>query len=172
MRIYVEKAGCLECHKGPMFTDNAFHNLGVPQQPWANGSDEGRFAGITQAKAYPFSSASEYSDDPTGNQAQLLAAFPVRAKDLGAFRTPTLRDTALHPPYMHGGQIADLRGVLEFYNEPDEDSPVIGTRSSHIKPLHLTDRELDLLLEFLETLNGEPLPAEYLTAPSEPAPSP
>jgi len=30
--LFVGKAACDECHSGPMLTDNAFHNVGIPQQ--------------------------------------------------------------------------------------------------------------------------------------------
>jgi cytochrome c peroxidase len=30
-RLFVVKAACAECHEGPLFTDNKFHAIGVPQ---------------------------------------------------------------------------------------------------------------------------------------------
>jgi len=30
-RLFVGKAGCVDCHFGPQFTDDDFHNIGVPQ---------------------------------------------------------------------------------------------------------------------------------------------
>ena len=30
-RLFVGKAACAECHSGPTFSDNKFHNIGVPQ---------------------------------------------------------------------------------------------------------------------------------------------
>ncbi len=30
-RLFVGKAACAECHSGPLFTDNQFHNIGIPQ---------------------------------------------------------------------------------------------------------------------------------------------
>jgi cytochrome c peroxidase len=38
MKLFFSKANCSACHAGPNFTDNAFHNIGVP------GTDEGRAA--------------------------------------------------------------------------------------------------------------------------------
>ena len=38
-------------------------------------------------------------------------------KDLGAFKTPTLRDIELTGPYMHDGSIRTLLDVLRFYNQ-------------------------------------------------------
>jgi cytochrome c peroxidase len=36
--------------------------------------------------------------------------------DLGAFRTPSLRNVAVTAPYMHDGSLATLEDVIEFYD--------------------------------------------------------
>jgi cytochrome c peroxidase len=41
--MFISKAACTQCHSGPNFTDNSFHNLGVPQEGPAK-EDVGRFA--------------------------------------------------------------------------------------------------------------------------------
>ena len=38
MKLFFGKANCVACHAGPNFTDNGFHNIGLP------GTDEGRTA--------------------------------------------------------------------------------------------------------------------------------
>lgn len=73
-------------------------------------------------------------------------------KDRGAFKTPTLRDVTKHPPYMHDGTLKTLRNVVEFYNEGGKKNP---TLSQKIKPLGLTDEEIDALVAFMEALDGE-----------------
>ncbi len=46
-RLFIGHAGCAECHRGPMFTDYAFHNIGVPQAgQYVPATDTGRFDGI------------------------------------------------------------------------------------------------------------------------------
>lgn len=37
-------------------------------------------------------------------------------KDVGAFRTPSLRETSITGPWMHHGNFPSLRDVIEFYN--------------------------------------------------------
>lgn len=37
-------------------------------------------------------------------------------KDVGRFKTPTLRSLAARPPYFHNGRAATLEGVVGFYN--------------------------------------------------------
>ena len=73
-------------------------------------------------------------------------------KDLGAFKTPTLREIARTAPYMHDGRFATLRQVVDFYDRGGIPNPHLDTV---IKPLHLTEQEKDDLVEFLHSLNGE-----------------
>ena len=87
------------------------------------------------------------------NQPQDLGRFRVtrQEKDLGRFKTPTIRDIARTAPYMHDGSIATLREVVVFYNRG-------GGKNSHrdalLRPLKLNDKEIDLLVAFLKSLTG------------------
>ena len=73
-------------------------------------------------------------------------------KDLGAFKTPTLREIARTAPYMHDGRFATLRQVVDFYDQGGITNPHL---DPVIKPLNLTDQEKEDLVEFLHALNGE-----------------
>ena len=72
--------------------------------------------------------------------------------DIGAFKTPTLREISRTAPYMHNGKFASLREVVEFYNKG-------GIKNPHqdllIIPLKLTDEEKTDLVAYLESLSGE-----------------
>jgi cytochrome c peroxidase len=72
--------------------------------------------------------------------------------DRGAFKTPTLRDVSLHAPYMHDGSVPTLRAVVELYNQGGISNPHLDAR---IKPLKLTDDQIDALVKFMEALEGE-----------------
>jgi cytochrome c peroxidase len=72
--------------------------------------------------------------------------------DRGAFKTPTLRDVSLHAPYMHDGSVPTLRAVVEIYNQGGISNQHLDPR---IKPLGLTDDEVDALVKFMEALKGE-----------------
>ncbi len=72
--------------------------------------------------------------------------------DRGAFKTPTLREIARTAPYMHDGSVATLRDVIDFYDRGGNPNPHL---DPVIKPLKLTKREKDDLVEFLRSLNGE-----------------
>jgi cytochrome c peroxidase len=75
---------------------------------------------------------------------------------LGSFKVPSLRNTALTPPYMHGGQLASLEEVLEHYSTLEE-SPREGETDSRLQPLGLTEEESSQLVAFLESLTGAEL---------------
>ena len=74
-----------------------------------------------------------------------------REEDLGAFKTPVLRDVARRPPYMHDGSIETLEKVIEFYNDGGNSNPHL---DREMRPLKLTEDERQALLVFLHSLNG------------------
>lgn len=74
--------------------------------------------------------------------------------DKGAFKTPGLRDVSRTPPYMHDGGEATLEDVVEFYNRGGD---VDKNKSPFISPLGLNAQEKKDLVEFMKTLDGEPI---------------
>ena len=121
--LFFGKAGCNQCHLGSNFSDSSFHNLGIGWDSAIRAfRDEGRFE-VTKART-----------------------------DLGAFKTPTLREVTKHAPYMHDGSLGTLRDVLDWYNRGGEKNPYLDPR---IHPLSLTEIELDHLEAFLSALEGE-----------------
>jgi cytochrome c peroxidase len=72
--------------------------------------------------------------------------------DRGAFKTPGLRDVSRHAPYMHDGSIPTLREVVELYNRDGISNPYL---SGRIVPLGLTPAEIDALVAFLRSLEGQ-----------------
>ncbi len=69
----------------------------------------------------------------------------------GAFKTPTLREVARTPPYMHDGSLATLVDVVEFYDRGGQPNPGL---DEEIRPLKLTADEKAALLAFLGALAG------------------
>ena len=180
-KVFVGAAYCCECHKGPFFTDRGFHNLGVPQiglnVPTPPDWDQGRKRDILRARRHPFSRAfSEFSDAPDIGLEKwegLLdeSGNPIEnPADEGAFRTPTLRNTARTGPYFHNGFAKTLREVIEFYNDGGGNDPslYLGSKSPSIVPLGLLENEIDDLVAFLETLDGETLPLNLRRNPAAP----
>lgn len=78
------------------------------------------------------------------------AAISGDAYDLGAFKTPSLRNWRGREPFMHDGRFETLDEVLDFYNEPKDEA--VG--ETELDPLELTDQDHADLKTFLETLNG------------------
>jgi cytochrome c peroxidase len=122
-----KKADCEVCHTidktNTLFTDNKFHNLGVGADLQGKLNDVGRF--------------SETKKDA----------------DMGAFKTPTLRNLAHRGPYMHDGSFPTVKDALAHYIGG-------GNKNDHLdKEIHaldfLTFDERDDLLQFLDSLNGK-----------------
>lgn len=74
-------------------------------------------------------------------------AFTRNPADLGAFKTPSLRNVAQRAPFFHNGGQATLADVVEFY---DRGGDFAENRSSLIVPLRLTDADKAALVAFLD----------------------
>ena len=72
--------------------------------------------------------------------------------DHGAFKTPGLREVAKRAPYMHDGSMTSLVEIVKMYNEGGVKNPYL---SKKIKPLHLSDDDVNAIVVFLESLSGE-----------------
>ncbi|MYC27727.1 MAG: cytochrome-c peroxidase [Nitrospira sp. SB0662_bin_26] len=79
-------------------------------------------------------------------------AVTNKPEDMGAFKTPTIREIAKTAPYMHDGSLQTLREVVDFYDQGGLPNPHLDPL---IKPLKLTEQEKKDLVEFMESLNGE-----------------
>ncbi|MBX6315080.1 MAG: c-type cytochrome [Isosphaeraceae bacterium] len=133
----LKKAGCTSCHVGFNFTDEQFHNLGV---------------GWDEAKR-EFADLGRWAISPIGAKYD---------KELGAFKTPTLRDISRTAPYMHDGSERTLEDVIEFYNKGGNKNPNL---DPDMKPLNLTDQEKADVVAFLKALDGELVPVELPRLP-------
>ncbi len=150
--LFYGKAGCYQCHSGPLFTDQKYHNIGVPQfGPGKNeetGLDMGRY---------------EVTGDP---------------EDKYKFRTPSLRNLLVTGPYLHNGAYDSLEKVIKHHTDPEkylrkydpeengipEDlaktlrndestiNDILKTVDINIPPL--TEEEIYHLVEFLKTLTS------------------
>lgn len=155
LRLFVGKARCATCHTGARFTDDQFHNTGVPAVDGLP-PDDGRIAGVDGARTDPFNCTGAFSDADTARDTQACAELRFAAHGqsalLRAYRPPSLRGVAARAPYMHAGQFSTLRAVLAHYNA----APSAPRGVSELHPLGLSDRELRQLEQFLGTLSPEP----------------
>jgi cytochrome c peroxidase len=163
-RLFVGHAGCTECHRGPMFTDYGFHNIGVAQGgQYVPLTDTGRSEGISDLltadpNVVRVDRSTDFSDAPDNTYLLALATVAPNAAD-GQFKTPTLRNVAKTPPYMHDGAYQTLWEVVNHYNFGGATGNYVGQRDPAIAPLMLTDAELADLVEFLEALSDGELKA-------------
>lgn len=150
LRIFLDKGNCLDCHNGPRFTNDAFHNTAVPGAP-GYPLQRGRIDGVMRVQRDIFNCLGAYSDAPPEACAELR--FMVTAGDtlLGGMKTPTLRNVAETAPFMHTGQFATLTDVIEHYNGGGY------TVQGHneLEPIGLTEEEARQLEAFLLTLTEE-----------------
>lgn len=161
LKIFIGKGGCVDCHNTPRFTDNGFHNIGVPSGPV---EDKGRFQGIPKLLNNMFNNAGIYSDSRVESE-EMLGVMAAKPEDQGAFRTPTLRNVALTAPYFHTGEFPTLLSVIEFKNAGGSTTPFPGMAVVPIAPLGLSEQEQSDLVEFLKTLTGELPPDHLLSKP-------
>ena len=78
--------------------------------------------------------------------------FTEQEQDKFKFKTPTLRNIEFTAPYMHDGSMKTLREVVEFYSRGGAPKdPGLDTR---MKPLNLTEEEIEFLVEFLKSFSG------------------
>ena len=149
LRLFVGRANCVKCHNGPLFTNNDFHNTGVPAALGLP-SDDGRASGVTKVLNDEFNCLSQWSDAGENGCADLRFVVSTGEQLKGAFKPPTLRNVAESAPYMHAGQYATLAEVLQHYNHP----PLAPVGHSELEPLGLTTNELAQLEAFLRALSG------------------
>ena len=161
MTLFAGKANCIQCHNGPLFTNNEFHNTGVPRRAGLP-TDRGRFVAAATVKSDEFNCRSRWSD-AAPHQCPELDALPEPAPSMErAFKVPSLRNVADRPPYMHAGQFPTLAHVLLHYNT----APAAPAGHSEVKPLGLAPVELRQLEAFLRALSGGLAASpEYLAAP-------
>ena len=74
-----------------------------------------------------------------------------RPEDRGRFNTPSLRNVALTPPYMHDGSLGTLRDVVGLYDLGGGANPNLDRR---LNPLRLTPEEIDALVAYLNALTS------------------
>lgn len=84
-------------------------------------------------------------------------AITHSTNEVGAFKTPTLRNVALTAPYMHDGSLQTLEEVMIHYNNGgalDPEEEINPWLAGGIRPLDLTDEEIDAVVAFMEALTS------------------
>ena len=162
--VFAGKGQCSVCHQisedHALFIDHQFHNTGLgyavstgktPAQKKKKTRVQlapGVFVDISNETIQSVSRVESFND---------LGLYRVTENpaDRWKFRTQTLRNVALTAPYMHNGQFATLREVIDFYDQGGIPNELL---SPFIRPLGLTESEKIDLEAFLESLTGQNVP--------------
>jgi len=158
-QVFLGQGRCVSCHTieqdVAIFTDHKFHNVGV---------------GINQVQDQVPAFVTAYLEARAkGAEVDILVLSDPRSSELGrfavdesfnslgSFKTPTMRNVAATAPYMHDGSIETLREVVVHYNNGGATNAadrVNDFLSSGIRPLNLSDQQIDDLVAFMEALTS------------------
>jgi cytochrome c peroxidase len=113
-QLFRGPAGCADCHRADgarsTFTDESFHRVGIGLPAIAS-----RLSELTQrVAALPATDPdARVLDEP---ELAALGRFLVTRDphDIGAYRTPSLRNVAVTGPYMHDGSVTTLRDAVDL----------------------------------------------------------
>ena len=166
LRLFIGKAQCVSCHNGPLFSDQQFHNTGVPPRDAAR-PDRGRAAATAKVLGDEFNCLGPFSDARPEQCQELRFMVSDDPALEGAFKTPGLRGVAGRPPYMHAGQLGTLEQVVRHYLKAPH--AAVGhselthahagagaVRHAERSPIELSDAEVADLVSFLGTLSARP----------------
>ena len=137
---------CASCHKGELFTDNDFHNNGI--------------------------------DEKFEDQSHELSYFgryriTFQSEDMGAYKTPTLRNVMVSAPYMHDGRFSSIETVLKHYVEGVKDVTTTSRllyQNDGKAGIPLSEQDIKSITAFLHTLTDSEFlnnPAHSLSLPEE-----
>ncbi|HET8676971.1 MAG TPA: cytochrome-c peroxidase, partial [Blastocatellia bacterium] len=134
----------------PFLTDQNYRNTGIA-------ANNPAFNDLTRAALeLARSGATPERLEALGKQkgAADLGRFLItgNALDIGAFRTPSLRNVELTAPYFHDGSAATLLDVVRYYVRGGNESP---SRDWELHAVQLTEAEQQDLVEFLKSLTGD-----------------
>jgi cytochrome c peroxidase len=169
LNLFFGRGNCRFCHGGPNFTDGEFHTTRIPPRGGGPARDAARYDGVELVKRDPFSAAGRYSANSGGPGAEKIETLVNKPDNWGLFKTPSLRNVARTAPYMHQGQFATLREVLQFYSTFDGALPPDHhARETILRPLNMSDAEMDDLIAFLESLTDTAIDPKLMKRPNSP----
>lgn len=134
--LFMGKAKCGTCHFAPLF----------------NGSNPPSFTRIdAEVLGVPLTADTLHPQlDPDGGKFYAIKTALYRH----AFKTPTVRNTALTAPYMHNGVFRSLEEVVAFYNRGGGKGLGLNIENQTLpeEPLNLTPSEQKAVVAFMNAL--------------------
>jgi cytochrome c peroxidase len=148
LTLFRDVGGCAACHRmetrHASFTDNSFHHSGVQQD--ALETRRGSVALEIVSKNLSVDAlGKKILVDPLWSATGRFAVTQD-PKDMGSFKTPTLRNVAQTSPYMHDGSIATLKEAV--------DREIYYRAFSTGRPINLSETEREDIVAFLKTLSN------------------
>lgn len=129
----IYQKNCASCHQEGLFTDLGYHNNGLdldyPNPPQLEGLYQGRFR------------------------------ISLNPKDMGAYKTPSLRNSMITAPYMHDGRFQNMEEVLNHYEKGIQENASLAP--SLINRITLSMEERQALIAFLNTLTDEKFTSKH-----------
>ncbi|MBN1240344.1 MAG: c-type cytochrome [Gammaproteobacteria bacterium] len=157
--VFLTDGRCVSCHMieqdHALFTDHQFHNVGIGINDIQNRAPELAKAFLIAKNEGIDVDVAVLGDADTSHLGRFAVTDDLSM--IGAFKTPTLRNVARTAPYMHDGSLATLREVIEHYNNggvTPAEAPVNPYISGGIRPLELTEQQMDDLVAFMEALTS------------------
>ena len=154
--LFRGKARCNICHTSnqafqayPFLSDGNYRNTGVAAG--APGFEAASRKAMEAAADVKPGYLDELAKQP---DSALLGRFlqTGNSLDIGAFRTPSLRNVELTAPYFHDGSAATLTDVVKFYVKGGNANPF---RDWQLEPVDLTEDEQRAVVEFLKALTSD-----------------
>lgn len=132
--LFFGKAGCVSCHNSPSLNSepHLFFALGVKNQ---------------------FQTANSVFRTDSHDRRNLgRGGFTYRKEDMNKFKVPQLYNLKDFGFYFHGSSKTSVREVVEYFNDgiPENQDIPITQITPLFTPLHLTQDEMNDLVEFLE----------------------
>jgi cytochrome c peroxidase len=154
--LFNGRGRCTACHavtRGQpditTFTDHSFHNIGVVMV-------RANTVAMAREAEQVVAPGDMGAVDRTAIQSDLslLGRFLVSRQDadIGAFKTPNLRNLLMTAPYFHDGSHPTLWDVVDHYNKGgDLNDPFL---DADMRPLALKEADIDDLVAFLASLTS------------------
>lgn len=153
MILFRGKARCAVCHafnqSFPFLTDGNYRNTGVAANFSGFGSLARRAIDLSRRDSIaPLDALSKQE----GSYELGRFLFTGNSLDIGAFRTPSLRNVELTAPYFHDGSAATLLDVVRFYVKGGKENAM---RDWQLEAVDLTESEQHDLVKFLKSLTSD-----------------
>lgn len=136
--LFVGKAQCALCHFIPLFNGTVPPNFKKTEQEVLGTAVNG--------------------DNKTFDQDPGRGKFHETVESLQhSFKTPTLRNISKTAPYMHNGGYRTLKEVMNFYNKGGGKNFGFKVENQTLSdaPLHLNDKEIDHIIDFMNSLDDK-----------------